>query len=78
MQLYYLIYRLLLSGPCGQAGRALEQNLRENSQLLPQTMNHAGVLEPVSLERLVCDFLHFTFYILFLFFYPRDNSSTSA
>ncbi|KAI8637978.1 hypothetical protein BD408DRAFT_485831 [Parasitella parasitica] len=51
-ELYYLIAKFLASGPCKDAARVLENELKQNRELLPHTITYEGKQVPMTMDRL--------------------------
>jgi hypothetical protein len=55
--LYYLIAKFLAAGPCKDAARVLENELKQNRELLPHTITYEGKQVPMTMDRLVRKFI---------------------
>ncbi|KAI9474271.1 MAG: hypothetical protein EXX96DRAFT_529467 [Benjaminiella poitrasii] len=51
-ELYYLIAKFLANGPCKNAARVLQNELKEHCELLPNTITYEGKQVPMTMDRL--------------------------
>jgi hypothetical protein len=52
-----LIAKFLSAGPCQDAARTLENELKQHVELLPHTITYEGKKLPMTMERLVNNYL---------------------
>ncbi|KAI9258598.1 hypothetical protein EDC94DRAFT_585880 [Helicostylum pulchrum] len=59
-ELYYLIAKFLAAGPCKDAARVLETELKQHCELLPHTITYEGKKVPMTMDRLSREYPNIT------------------
>lgn len=73
-----MIAKFLAAGPCKDAARVLENELKQHCELLPHTITYEGKKVPMTMDRLVKrKLLYFSVSTIktncFYYYYSREN-----